>query len=89
MRQLTSASGVAIVQAEPQVSEEKFRVPQPGAAILPRRRLTDLLEQAVTRPVTLVTAPVGAGKTVACANWAAARARTGRVAWLSLDEGDR
>jgi LuxR family maltose regulon positive regulatory protein len=89
MRQLTPASGVAIVQAEPQVSGEKYRVPQPGAAILPRRRLTDLLDQAVTRPVTLVTAPVGAGKTVACANWAAARARTGRVAWLSLDEGDR
>jgi LuxR family transcriptional regulator, maltose regulon positive regulatory protein len=89
MRQLTSASGVAIVQAESQPPDEKFRVPQPAAAVLPRRRLTSMLDEAVTRPVTLVSAPVGAGKTVACANWAAARARSGRVAWLSLDEGDR
>jgi LuxR family maltose regulon positive regulatory protein len=89
MRQLTSASGVAIVQAEPQAPGEKFRVPRLGATTLPRRRLTDLLEHAVTRPVTVVTGPVGAGKTVACANWATARARSARVAWLSLDEGDR
>jgi LuxR family transcriptional regulator, maltose regulon positive regulatory protein len=89
MRQLTSASGVAMLQAEPQAPEEKFRVPRPAAASLPRRRLTDLLEEAVTRPVTVITAPVGAGKTVACANWATARARSARVAWLSLDEGDR
>jgi len=89
MRQMTSASGVAILQAESQAPDEKFRVPQPGAATLPRRRLTELFEQAVARPVTVVTGPVGAGKTVACANWAAARARSARVAWLSLDEGDR
>jgi len=89
MGQLASASGVTTGHAEPRAPDEKFRTPLPGATIVARRRLTDLLEQAVARPVTVVTAPPGAGKTVACANWAATRARTGRVAWLSLDEGDR
>jgi LuxR family transcriptional regulator, maltose regulon positive regulatory protein len=89
MGQFTPVSGGAIGQVEPEAPGGKFRPPQPAATILPRRRLTDLLERAVTRPVTVVTAPAGAGKTVACANWAAARARSGRVAWLSLGEGDR
>ncbi len=39
--------------------------------------------------MTAITAPAGAGKTVACATWAAAVSRSRRVAWLNLDEGDR
>ena len=38
--------------------------------------------------VTLVCGPSGAGKTVACAAWAAS-AHTGSVGWLSLDYRDR
>ena len=74
---------------EPAAAVGKFRVPPPGAGVLRRDRLTTLIEQATERPVTVITAPPGAGKTVALAGWAAARARSRRIAWLSLDEGDR
>jgi LuxR family transcriptional regulator, maltose regulon positive regulatory protein len=69
--------------------DDKFRVPAAGAGVVYRDRLTALIERATERPVTVVTAPPGAGKTIACAGWAAARGRSRRIAWLSLDEGDR
>ena len=69
--------------------DDKLRVPRLGADIIPRSRLTGLIERAAAHPVTAITAPAGAGKTVACATWAAAVARSRRVAWLNLDEGDR
>ena len=50
-----------------------------------RPRLTDLIAQGTRRcPLTVVTGPVGAGKTMALAMWAAAE--PGPVAWVSLDE---
>ena len=69
--------------------DDKLRVPRLGADIIPRSRLTGLIERAATHTVTAITAPAGAGKTVACATWAAAIARSRRVAWVNLDEGDR
>jgi LuxR family maltose regulon positive regulatory protein len=69
--------------------DHKFRVPATGADVVHRDRLTALIERATERPVTVVTAPPGAGKTIACAGWAAVRGRSRRIAWLSLDEGDR
>jgi LuxR family transcriptional regulator, maltose regulon positive regulatory protein len=89
MTQLESVPGGIAVTMEPAVAAGKFRVPPPGADVLRRDRLTTLIEQATERPVTVITAPPGAGKTVAAAGWAAARARSRRIAWLSLDEGDR
>jgi len=74
---------------EPAVLAGKFRVPPAGTDVFRRDRLTTLIEQATERPVTVITAPPGAGKTVAVAGWAAARARSRRIAWLGLDEGDR
>ncbi len=55
--------------------------------MLGRPRLAALLDQGSRRRVTLVSAPAGSGKTVACAAWAASAGR--RVIWLSLDEADR
>ena len=54
---------------------------------LPRPRITKLITQG-TRwcPLTVLTAPAGAGKTTALALWAAAEPRT--VAWISADEFD-
>jgi LuxR family maltose regulon positive regulatory protein len=69
--------------------EDKLRVPRLGADIIPRSRLTGLIERAAVHPVTAITAPAGAGKSVACATWAAAVSRSRRVTWLNLDEGDR
>jgi LuxR family transcriptional regulator, maltose regulon positive regulatory protein len=69
--------------------DDKLRVPRLGADVIPRSRLTSLIERAAVHPVTAITAPAGAGKTVACATWAAAVARSRRVTWVNLDEGDR
>jgi LuxR family transcriptional regulator, maltose regulon positive regulatory protein len=87
--QLASVSSDNSVTAEPALLDGKFRVPAAGADVVHRDRLSALIEQATERPVTVITAPPGAGKTVACAGWAAARARSRRIAWLSLDEADR
>jgi len=67
---------------------DKLRIPQPGVSVLPRRRIGGLLDAAVSRPVTLVTGPPGAGKTVAVAQWAASRPVSRRPAWVTLDGAD-
>jgi LuxR family transcriptional regulator, maltose regulon positive regulatory protein len=67
----------------------KFIVPTAvNAAVVERRRLLDLLSAAVTRPLTLVHAPAGSGKTVAVSSWVTAGASPGPVTWISLDEED-
>src|SRR6266516_2916790 len=54
---------------------------------VPRPRITKLIaEGARWCPLTVVTGPPGAGKTMALALWAAAE--TGPVAWVSLDDYD-
>src|SRR3984957_5288239 len=68
---------------------DKLRVPPLSTAVLNRPRVTALIERAAAHPVTMITAPAGAGKTLACAIWANSAARSSRVAWLTVDEGDR
>ena len=73
--------------ADDPILESKVTVPDvPGWAIQ-RPRITRLITRG-TRwcPLTVVTGPPGAGKTMAATLWAAAR--SGAVAWLSLDEYD-
>ena len=59
----------------------------PGWAI-PRPRLDRLIAAGVEGPLTVVTGPPGAGKTMAITSWAAASAEPGIVAWIALDEYD-
>ena len=68
-----------------------MRIPRLGAGVFRRDRVAGLIEKASAHPVTVVRARAGAGKTMACATWAVAvaAARPRRVAWLTLDEGDR
>ena len=68
---------------------DKLRVPALSSGVLNRPRVTGLIERAAAHPVTVITAPAGAGKTLACAIWAQSAARSSRVAWLTVDEGDR
>ena len=65
----------------------KITVPGVPDWTVPRPRITKLIAEG-TRwcPLTVVTGPPGAGKTMALALWAAAEA--GRVAWVSLDDYD-
>jgi LuxR family transcriptional regulator, maltose regulon positive regulatory protein len=71
----------------PELLTEKLRIPRLSLAILRRRRLIDLIDQASGHRLTVVSGPAGAGKTVACGSWAAAAAGR-RVAWLTLDTAD-
>jgi LuxR family maltose regulon positive regulatory protein len=84
----TVSDGIAI-GVEARLLDSKVGIPRLGADVFRRDRLTGLIEQATARPVTMIAAPAGSGKTVACAVWATAKVRSRRVAWLSLDEGDR
>jgi LuxR family maltose regulon positive regulatory protein len=56
-------------------------LPEP---LLPRPRLTELINRATRHKVALVCGPAGAGKTVACAQWAAALSGDRQVVWLTL-----
>lgn len=52
---------------------DKLEIPVIGLAVIGRPRLSSLMDEATGHRVTLVTGPAGAGKTVACASWAAAQ----------------
>ena len=68
--------------------DSRARVPVRSELFIRRPRLTDLLDQATQREITLVTGPAGTGKTLAVADWTRESERAGRVAWLSLDRAD-
>jgi LuxR family transcriptional regulator, maltose regulon positive regulatory protein len=59
----------------------------PGWAIA-RPRLDYLLGAGTNGPLTVVTGPPGAGKSMSIALWAAGRTEPGTVAWITLDEYD-
>ena len=86
-RRSMARPGPSAVPADDPILESKVTVPDvPGWAIQ-RPRITRLITRG-TRwcPLTVVTGPPGAGKTMAATLWAADR--PGAVAWLSLDEYD-
>jgi LuxR family maltose regulon positive regulatory protein len=65
----------------------KITAPDIPAWAVQRPRITELIaEGARWCPLTVVTGPPGAGKTMSVALWAAAEA--GPVAWVGLDEFD-
>jgi LuxR family maltose regulon positive regulatory protein len=67
----------------------KLHTPAPPPKCVPRPDLTRRLDEglAVDRPITLVSAPAGFGKTTCVADWVATLDdRT--VSWLSLDPAD-
>src|ERR1700751_1440468 len=77
----TATSGAVPILAS------KITVPRVPDWAVPRSRITRLVAEG-TRwcPLTVVTGPAGAGKTMALALWAAAE--PGPVAWVSLDDYD-
>jgi LuxR family maltose regulon positive regulatory protein len=64
----------------------KLYIPRLDTKLLARPHLLELLDRAVNRPLVLITAPAGWGKTTLVANWA--RQAGHGVGWISLDEGD-
>lgn len=63
----------------------KLHVPRRRPDLVPRPRLSSLLERGAGAVLTLVSAPAGFGKTTLLTDWLADGRRT---AWLSLDHRD-
>jgi LuxR family transcriptional regulator, maltose regulon positive regulatory protein len=82
----TSVKRPAVPAGDP-ILTSKITAPEVPAWAVHRPRLTELIAKG-TRwcPLTVVTGPAGAGKTMAVALWAAAE--SGPVAWVGLDEFD-
>ncbi len=69
----------------------KLYIPPPRSQVVLRPRLFERLNEGLRRRLTLISAPAGFGKTTLVSEWVAGCKRSepkGRVAWLSLDEGD-
>jgi hypothetical protein len=70
------------------LSATKFALPPEQPGTVARRRLRDVLDEGAQRPLTLISAPPGAGKTMLLGSWIAAGRPPGPVAWVSLDPAD-
>jgi LuxR family maltose regulon positive regulatory protein len=64
----------------------KIRVPKDRQPSIARLRLLERMNVATDRPVTLLSAPAGYGKTTLLRNWAETQAA--RTVWLALDARD-
>src|SRR5262249_3238771 len=66
--------------------ESKLHVPRPRAQLVPRPHLVERVQQGMSCPLTLLSAPVGFGKTTLLVEWLA---RSGMAcAWLTLEAKD-
>ena len=70
------------------VLASKIIAPALPGWVISRPRLTERIAGGAAGPLTTVTGPPGAGKTIALASWAAAGTAPGRVAWVTLDDLD-
>lgn len=66
----------------------KLRQPRPREGLLARPGLLARLGELLARPLVLVSAPPGFGKTSLAAQYVASLGPASRVAWLSLDAED-
>ncbi|GGX75070.1 LuxR C-terminal-related transcriptional regulator [Saccharospirillum salsuginis] len=64
----------------------KLYAPPPRPGAVRRSHLLQRLASGTDRPLTLVSAPAGFGKTTLVSDWVTAQQRP--LAWLSLDESD-
>jgi len=68
--------------------DAKLAPPQTPSGFLVRPRVSHLFEVGAARPLTVVSAGAGWGKTLAAAAWATSGPAVGQLAWVSLDEAD-
>ena len=66
----------------------KFALPHAQPGIIVRTRLLRALDAGIERPLTLLSAPPGSGKTSLLGSWVGSLSAPDSVAWLSLDSGD-
>jgi LuxR family maltose regulon positive regulatory protein len=84
------APGSLLTEPRPPAAVAQARIvpPRRPVEIVERGRLFDSLDAGVGGPLTVVTGPPGAGKTLLLSTWLAAREHPGTTAWLSLDRSD-
>ncbi|HMQ54693.1 MAG TPA: hypothetical protein PKD98_21625, partial [Anaerolineae bacterium] len=71
------------------VLRTKLYIPPARPQLVPRPHLVDQLNAGLHRPLTLVAAPPGFGKTTLLSEWQAGLPRDHwTMTWLSLDEQD-
>jgi LuxR family maltose regulon positive regulatory protein len=86
-KRLVVGSTRAAASFDDPILAAKITAPDVPDWAVSRPRITKLVTQGMRwYPLVVVTGPVGAGKTMAVASWAAAE--PGPVAWVSLDEFD-
>lgn len=67
----------------------KLYLPPTRQGLIPRQRLVERLREGMNRPLILVTAPAGYGKTTLMGEWRlSVVGQNCPLAWLSLDEDD-
>jgi len=67
----------------------KLYMPPARPDLVPRPRLTSRLQEALSHPLTVISAPAGFGKTTLLGEWrATAPGREYPLSWLSLDPAD-
>src|ERR1700761_6049987 len=87
VHQVSTRGRRAAVSSGDPILTSKITPPGVPDWTVPRPRITRLIAEGTRwRPLTVVTGPPGAGKTMALALWAAAE--PGAVAWVGLDEFD-
>ncbi len=70
------------------VLTSKITRPDLPAWAVTRPRIDKLIAEGVRGPLTSVTGPPGAGKTMSIVAWAAAASHPGTLAWLTVDDYD-
>jgi LuxR family transcriptional regulator, maltose regulon positive regulatory protein len=65
----------------------KITIPELPGWVVARSRIEKQIAEGVHGPLTVVSGPPGAGKTMAIASWAASGG-AGPIAWVTLDEYD-
>jgi LuxR family maltose regulon positive regulatory protein len=80
-RHRTSRTGETILAS-------KIIAPSLPSWLVSRPRIEERIDAGSQGPLTVVSGPPGAGKSMAVASWAAARAGPLPIAWVTLDEYD-
>ena len=86
-RTVTRLAGPPAGQSDP-VLISKITAPGLPDWAVPRLRIAAIMAESTRAPLTMVTGPPGAGKTMAIALWAASPSGRGPCAWMTVDDYD-
>ena len=85
---VATRSGSRATGVDDLVLESKITVPAVPEWAVARPRIEGLVAQGAMGPLTAVTGPPGAGKTMALSLWAARESHPGPIAWVTVDQHD-